>query len=209
MTTSTRILIALVAASSVGCASNTLDAHDRQPFFFDARVRKNFEPSEGDKQLHIEGAWTRAAGSTNELDYSIHTVNVGAGVDAELGEHGWSAVAAGISFQRAELDTDAVDANQNTGVGLYAAVEGGWHATSIVEPYARLEGALYLVEFSTMLSLEAGARFHVVEHAALFAGWRYARFNIRDVDGAFTVDEIDLDTSGIVVGLASRSNLLR
>lgn len=200
-----RFPLLLTLASVVpgtGCVSHTLDVDDRQALFVDARVRKTIRPEAGDHPLHIEGAWIRASGSDRDLDYSIHTLNAGAGVEGELGQQGWSAVAGGLSLQDVDLDSSAIGVNHNAGLGLYAALEGGWHATTVVEPYARIEAALYFVDFGTTLSIEAGARLHVVDHAALFVGWRYTRFNIRDVDHTLSVDEVDLDASGLALGLS-------
>jgi hypothetical protein len=205
MTTPSHLLRALLLVSALvpmGCASANIDTTDRQAFFFEARARKNLEGPDTLGHTHLEGAWTRATGSTSQLDYTIHTVNVGFGVEGTLGNEGWSGVAAGASLQRTEFESNSVSIEGDTSIGPYVALEGGWHATPIVEPLARMELAFYLPDFSSILGIEIGARFHVVEHGALFAGWKYTRYNFRDLTSVTSIEEIDLDASGLVLGLS-------
>lgn len=197
-----RCSIVACALLSSACVSDQLDATDRQAFYFEARARKQLMEADRKPHTYLEGAWTKARGNTTELDYSIDTVNVGYGVGTALGVQGWSGAAAGVSLQRARFDSDLIDTDGDTGIGTYGAIEGGFHASAVIEPLARIEAALYLRELSSMFGIEAGVRFHVVEHGALFAGWRYTRYNFREVRGGASVDEIDLDSSGLALGLS-------
>lgn len=196
-----RLALAVLVVSSA-CTSTSLDGTDRRAFFFEARGRKEIEgPIEG-KQTFVEGAWTRATGDAGDFEYSINTLNGGMAFESELANEGRVAVAVGLSVLTTEFETAASRLDDDFSLGPYVAVEGGWRASPTIEPFARIEAAGYLLELSSIFAVEIGARVHVIDNAALFAGWRYTRYNTRDLDSLLAVDRVDLDASGIVLGLS-------
>jgi len=184
-----------------GCVNIDIDETDHSALFLDARVRKGLDGSEDHSGPHVELGWTSAQGETDALEYSIGAAFLGMGLEAPLGDQGWVGPVAGIRWQVNDLDPALVELDADDGVGPYIALEGGWHATSWLEPYARAEVALYLNEYSSTGGFEAGARLHFIEHTALFAGWRFAQYNIDDVDSAVGISKVELDASGLVLGL--------
>ncbi len=198
-----RPLCATVTFAVLGasCATDNRDASDRQAFFVDARVRKDLEGEVDHDGTFLELGWNLAEGDADGVDYSIHTVALGFGLDGRIGEDGWAGVASGIAWQHSDFDAATPVLDGEDGIGPYIAVQGGWVATPWLEAFARGDLALYFPDFSSLFGFEAGARFHVIEHAPIFVGWRYARYYLADLDAFFAVDSIELDTSGLVVGL--------
>lgn len=182
--------------------SHSLDATDRHSGTIEIRARKFLDDDPKKQRKFLEAAWTKTGGDSSELDYKIDTLCAGLGVEGALGRDGWVALAGGLSLQDPEFDTAGSNIDGQVGYGPYVALEGGWQATPTLEPFARTDLALYLPEFSSTFGIEAGVRIHVVEHGAFFAGWRYMRYNVRDLPDAGVVDQIYLDSSGFVVGMS-------
>jgi hypothetical protein len=191
----------LVVLCSAGCTSTDVDGTDHHAGFYEVNVRKELGDPDAVGHLHLEGVWTRADGDTSDFDYTIDTVNVGVGLEGALGTEGWGGCVVGGSLQHADFDANASSVDEE-GIGPYSVIEGGWHATTILEPYGRMFGAVYFPDVSTMFSTEAGVRFHIIEHCALFAAWRYAHYGVEGLDGSDTVDSARLDATGIVIGLS-------
>jgi hypothetical protein len=195
--------VALASACVVSaCTTADIDETDHGSFFVDARVRKALDGTPGHEGPFAEAAWTMLDGSTGPLEYTISTVNLGAGVELPAAENVWIGFGGGFVGRFNDLDTTTGTLDEENGYGVFVAVEAGWHATPWLEPYARLYTDGTLDEFSTLEQFEAGARFHFVEHAALFVGWRYAAYVIDDIDSALNISEVELDASGVVVGLS-------
>ena len=198
-----RVCAALAAAASFSaCSTADIDETDHGAFFVDARVRKAM----GGEANHegpfvVEAGWSMLDGSTGPLDYRIQTVSFGGGVELPAAEDLWIGLGAGLMGRFNDFDTTTGTLDEEDGYGVYLMVEGGWHATTWLEPYARLYTDGTLNELSTLQQFEAGARFHFIDHAALFVGWRYAAYVIDDIDSAFNVSSVELDASGVIVGL--------
>jgi hypothetical protein len=152
--------------------------------------------------MFVEGEWVHAQGDADDFDYSIDTLNAGVGLQGPLGKQGFASSSVGLSLQLPEFETDSDDLDGDLGVGPYGAVEGGWRATEVVEPYARMLGAIYFPDASTYFSAELGVRFHVIECCALFGAWRYAHYSVDGLDGAAGDDSVGLDVTGPVLGLS-------
>lgn len=191
------VLIALLAS----CASADVDGDDRDALFLDARVRKVFEGEPDHDGTYVEAGWREASGDTAGVDYRISTVSVAFGTDSPVGTSGWAGFASGLAWQRSDFDSELQDLDRDDAYGPVVIVQGGWLATTWLEPCARADLGLYFPDFSTALGVEVGARFHVVEHAALFAGWRYTYFHLSDFDDFTSVDDAELDASGLALGL--------
>jgi len=185
-----------------GCVAIDIDETDHNALFVEARVRKQLDGSEEHSGPHVELGWTSVQGETDALEYSIGAASLGAGLEMPVGEQGWVGSAAGIRWQVNDLDPSTVELEADDGVGPYIAFQGGWRATSWLEPYARAEAALYFNEYASTAGCEAGAHVYVIESTALFVGWRFAQYNIDDVDSDLGISKVELDASGLVVGLA-------
>lgn len=192
-----------LALSALAASCNTvLDGTDREAFSLAARVRKRIEGPMPEKETFVEGAWIHTKGDTREFDFDFDTVNAGLAFEDAVGDRGRVAVGAGLSVLANRIDSDLGTFDDDFSVGPYLSIEGGWRATDVVEPYGRADVALYLLEFSTALTIELGVRFHLADHVALFGGWRYGHYDLQDIDGVTSVDRVDLDASGVLVGLS-------
>lgn len=196
-------VVALAGACLLSaCASVDIDESDHSAFFVDARVRKELGAS-GDKPgPHLELGWTSTSGETGPLEYSISTANLGGGMDFLVGGKGWIGFGGGVAWQLNDLTTSPEDIEDHNSIGPYVAFEGGWHATPWLEPYVRLDGMLFFDQWAQTTMYEGGLRFHPVEHAAIFVGWRHADYDFDDIDGNLNISSVELDASGLVVGLA-------
>ena len=194
-------LLALALALAA-CTSVDVGGSDREAFFAAARVTKELD-DDGDARAgpRVELSWRRADGETDELDDSIDVATLGARAAVPVGDRAGPASAPGSPGRRTTSTPETIDLDSDDGVGPYLAVEGGRRATDRLEPYARVEGELYLNEYATTLALEGGVRLHAIEHAAPFVGWRYARYNVDDVDAEIGISDVELDTIGLIVGL--------
>jgi hypothetical protein len=198
-----RTCAALASACAFSaCTTADIDETDHGSFFVDARVRKDLDGTLDHAGPFAEAGWTLLDGSTGPLEYTIQTVNLGAGVEFLAAEQLWVGFGGGFMGRFNELDTTAGTLDEENGYGVFIALEAGWHATPWLEPYARLYTDGALNEFSTLEQFEAGARFHFIEHTALFVGWRYAAYTYDDIDSALNISEVELDASGVVVGLS-------
>ena len=199
---SVRSWIALTAVClGTGCKSVDIEESDRDAFFVEGRVRKTLDGSDDHSGPHVELGWSSVHGETDELDYSIGIATLGVGMGMPVGEKTWFGGAAGIAWQTSDLEPAGVELDADDMVGPYFALEGGWQATSWLEPYARADGTVYFDEYAATVGFEAGARLHVIRHAALFLGWRWAEYRIDDVDDIIGISEFELDASGVIVGL--------
>lgn len=193
--------LALVTVVSLAsCASTHRDGTDREAFFADVRVRKEFEGEPDHEDAHFEAGWSLTDGDDDDLDFAIHDMTVGIGSDRRIGEDGWAGFVGGLAWQHLELDVEGTDFDGADSVGPYLALQGGWRVMTWLEPFARADVDLYLPDFGSTLGFEVGARIHV-DPAALFLGWRYAHYELNDVNEYAGVDEVELDVSGFVAGL--------
>lgn len=201
---SSRLLAACIAAGflSAACASTDIDETDHGSFAGALRVRKEIGNPDAVGHMHLEGEWIRADGDTDDFDYTIDTLNFGVGLEGLIGSEGWGGSVVGLSLQRPEFEAGSSELDQDLSAGPYGVVEGGWHASKVVEPYGRMTGAVYFPDVSTLFSTEIGVRFHIVDHCALFGGWRYAHYVVEGLDGPSSDDSIGLDTSGPILGLS-------
>jgi hypothetical protein len=196
----TRTSAPALAALALGAACQGVDLQesDEDALFLDARVRKDF----GDEtrlRPHAELDWSSVRGDSGTLDYAIDAAMLGAGVDFALGGQAWLGVAAGLEWQLLDFETSAGELHDDDDQGLYAALEGRWLPTAWLEPYALLDSAFF--SDATRSRIEAGMRLHVIEHAALFAGWRSVEYDIDEVTSGLVFNSIELELSGLVVGL--------
>ncbi|MCK6447614.1 MAG: hypothetical protein L6Q99_14575 [Planctomycetes bacterium] len=202
MNSQTLLCLPALALLLGACGTISKDETDHDALFVGARVRKPLDDGATHDGLHLEASWRADDGETDELDYTIQTVSFGVGMDREVGEQGWIGGVGGLAWRTAQLDVTPDEYESMSDFGSYAALQGGWRATSWLEPYARAQGALFLRELGHELSIEAGARIHAIEHASLFVGWRYADLRFADFDdAALGFDTLDLYTSGLVVVL--------
>lgn len=184
------------------CQSIDVDENDRDALFVEGRVRKELKRDEDGTATFVEAGWTSLRGETSQLDYAIDTLTLGGGLDFPAGEQGHVEVGGGLAWQLNDLEIAPADNDDHNGFGPFLTGEAGWRLAPWLEPYARVIGAFYVDEADTMTSFEAGLRLHASENAALCVGWRYATYEMDDFDGgALTIDEIELDASGVVVGL--------
>jgi hypothetical protein len=199
---SVRPLLALTSVClGSGCMSVEIDETDRDAIFLEGRVRKTLDGTDDPSGPQVELGWNSVQGETEALDYSIRIATLGAGTGILVGEQGWFGLAAGIAWQMNDLDPSAVELEADDDLGPYFALEGGWRATSWLEPCARADATVYLNEYASTTGFEAGVRLHVIEHTALFLGWRWAQYKIDDVDSLLGISEFELDASGLIVGL--------
>lgn len=194
---------ALAATLLLGaCETVSLDESDHDALFVGARVEKRLTGTSAHDGTHLEVEWRSVDDETDALDYSLETLALGFGVDRAVGERGWIGAVGGLAWRGATLDTTPDELEDLDGVGPYFALQGGWFATPWFEPCVRAGGAMYFPDLDDELSIEAGARLHAHEHASLFVGWRYARYEFSDFDAnALGIDTVELDTSGLVVML--------
>jgi hypothetical protein len=189
-----------LAILAAGCSTKN-DEIDRDAFFVDARIRQALDGTPGDHDgTFAEIAWTSVEGDTDGLEYEIGNAALGVGVDGQVGEDVWAGVVGGAAWQMTHYDSNP-DLESEDMIGPWIAFQGGWMATSWLEAYARADFSLYFPEFSTTIGFQAGARFHVIDHAALFAGWRTVRYDINDIDDFVEFDTLELDCSGFVAGI--------
>jgi hypothetical protein len=177
------------------------DESDRETLFLDARVRKELRGADIHQGAHLEAGWQSALGDTNGLDYSIGTLQVGVGFDARIEEHGWAGVVTGVAWQYTHFDAPVEDLENEDDIGPYVAVQGDWSVMPWLEPFVRGDFAVYFPDFDTRIGIEAGLRYHFIEHTAVFAGWRYTHYAIQDLDPFLDFDQLELDASGLAVGL--------
>lgn len=193
-------VLALSACALAACASVDVDESDRSAFFADLRVRKELDASAAHDGLFLEFGGELAHGDADGLDYSITTVGVGGAFDAPLGEDAWAGAFAGVGWLHTELDSGA-GLDDEDAIGPYAGGQAGWFVAPSVELYARAELGVYLPDFSNVLGVQGGVRVHVVERVSAFLGWRGSRYNLQDLDSFTSVDLLQLDASGPVLGL--------
>ncbi len=196
------VWVGLVAVALLpSCGSVNRDEIDRDAFFVDARVRQTIDGEVDHEGTYAELGWNSVHGETNGLDYSIGRASLGFGLDGKLGEKGWIGIVGGFALLIPDFDstTEAIE-SENTG-GPWIAIQGGWMLTPWLEACARTDLGLYFPDVNTMFGVEAGARFHVADHTAFFVGWRYAAYEINDLDTFLSFDELELDASGLIVGL--------
>lgn len=202
MSSSRSLAVALACVVLLpACITSDADEVDRSANFYGARVRKELDSDVPHRGKFVELSWTALESDEAELDTSLHTVTLGLGVDGALGERGFGGAAAGLAWQASDFDSPTDDLDTEDDYGPYVAIHGGWSANEWLELFARADVALFLDEFSTMFSFEAGPRLHFLDHTALFLGWRYARHDVRDLDGALSLESIEIDASGLVLGL--------
>ncbi|MBL8857269.1 MAG: hypothetical protein JNL28_02020 [Planctomycetes bacterium] len=183
------------------CVSVDLDESDRDAHFYELRVRKQLGGGAVHEGAHLELGARSVAGSTDVLDYSLQTAAFGIGVDGALGERGWAGVTGGLLWQRSSFELPTEDLGSQHAAGPYLALQGGWMATPWLEPFARAEAAFLFREFISVYSLELGLRLHLIDHAALFCGWRRAHYLINDFDEPLGIEQVELDLRGLVFGL--------
>jgi hypothetical protein len=191
------LLVALVAA----CGSVNRDEVDRDAFFVDARVRQSMDGTADHEGTFVELGYNSVDGDTQGLDYAVGTTSFGFGVDGPIDTQGWGGVVGGVGWQTTDFESDTEVLDAEDAIGPWIAIQGGWMATPWLEAYARTEVGLYFKDMNTMFGVQVGARFHVVDNAAFFAGWRYAAYQFNDLDDLSSVDEIELDASGLAVGV--------
>ncbi len=197
-----RLAAVLVSLLLLGaCQSIDLDVSDHDATFFSARVRKALSTAADGPRAFVELAGDSVEGTASTLDYRIRAIELGGGVEAEFGERFWGALSGGIAFHDADLDTTPVDFDDESSLGVYAALEGGFRVTSWLDLYARADSTLYFSRLTTRDRIELGARVPFAEHARLFAGWREAQYAFDDADSGLVFDSIDLEASGLVIGL--------
>ncbi len=197
---SARIPALALLALGAACQGIDVQESDEGALFLDARVRKDFGETTRGTGPHAELGWSSVRGDSSTLDYAIDAATLGAGVDFPLGGQTWIGVVAGFEWQLVDFETSAGELLDQDALGLYAGVEGGWHATAWLEPYARLDSAGFLDELGTRARIEAGVRLHVIEHAALLVGWRSVEYDIDDITSGFVFNSVELDSSGLFVG---------
>jgi hypothetical protein len=198
-----RTLSASLAAVALlpACVAVSRDDTDRDAFFTGARVRKELEGEPDHEGTHVELGWRQVDGNTDGLDYQIGAGEIGFGMDGQVGEEAWVGLVGGLSWLHTMLDAETEDLDGEYSYGPYIAVQGGWMATTWLEAFARGDAAVYFPDFSTALGFEVGARFHVIAHTIVFMGWRYARYDLLDLDSSTSFDKLELDASGLVLGL--------
>lgn len=190
-----------VGASFVAsCGSVQREGDDRTAFSADVRVRKELKGEPDHQGPHLEAGWSLADGDADGIDFAIHDATVGFGYDWNIGTEGWAGFVGGLAWQHLDLDVEGTDFDGEDSFGPYVALQGGWRVTTWLEPFARADAGFYLPDIGSTIGIELGARIHVVEPAAMFVGWRYAHYEINDFD-SLDVDEVDLDVSGLIVGL--------
>lgn len=183
------------------CVTADLDETDHSARFYDVRVRKELSGEADHTGAHLELGGSTSEGTTNDLDYSIQSAQLGIGLDGVIAERGWAGVAIGVQWQRTGFALPAQDLGEQTNVGPYLAVQGGWRVTPWLEPYARAEAAFLFRDFISQAGIEAGLRFHLIDHAALYLAWRRVHYNVNDFDRLLSIEQIELDLSGWVFGI--------
>jgi len=183
------------------CGSVNRDENDHDAFFVDARVRRALDGKADHEGTHVELGWNSAHGDTNGLDYTIGVVTVGFGVDGAAGKDGWVGIVGGLGWQMTDFETTTDDLNADDAIGPWVAFQGGWMIAPWVELFARTDLGMYFEDLNTTFGFETGARFHVADYTAFFVGWRYAAYEFNDFDGFPAFDELELDASGLVVGI--------
>jgi len=183
------------------CGSINRDEVDRDAFFAGARVRQSMDGTADHDGTFVEAAWDSVNGDTNGLDYSVGQASFGFGIDGPIDTEGWAGVVTGVGWQMPDFESVSEDFDPDDAIGPWVAIQGGWMATSWLEAYARTDVGLYFKDMNTMFSIQIGARFHFVEPAAFFVGWRYAAYQFNDLEDLLSVDEIELDASGLALGL--------
>jgi hypothetical protein len=202
MSLTRRVQVALLPIALLpSCGSINRDEVDRDAFFVDARVRQSLDGTADHEGTFVELAYSSVGGDTNGVDYDIGTTSLGFGVDGPLGTEGWAGVVGGVGWQMTEFDSEVDDLDAEDAIGPWIAIQGGWMLNSWLEAYARTDLGLYFKDMNTMYGIEVGARFHVLDYAAFFAGWKYSAYQFNDLDDLSAVDEIELDASGLAVGV--------
>lgn len=196
-----RALFALGSSFLGACASTDLDVRDEGAFYATARVRKELDDLGPHEGRHVEAAWTTAHSDSRELDATIGAAFAGIGTETHVRERLWAGAVGGLTWQHAELDAAAGDVDARDGLGPYAALQAGWAVTGALELRARVQLAMYLRDFDVTSSAELGPRFTFTEHASLFAGWRYATYELRDLGDLLSIEEVELDASGVALEL--------
>ncbi|MBK7876082.1 MAG: hypothetical protein IPJ77_10060 [Planctomycetes bacterium] len=195
---------ALALASTLllaACQSVDLDVSDHGTTFFSARARKELGTGVDAPRTFVELSADSVEGTASVLDYRIRAIELGGGIETDFGERFWGGLSGGLAFHHAELDTTPSDFDDETGFGGYAAVEGGFRAASWLLLYARADSTLYFGRLTTRDRIEVGARIPLAGPAALYAGWRQAQYAFDDSDSGLVFDSIDLEASGLVLGL--------
>lgn len=183
-----------LAASLSSCVSDAIRQSDRETLFGSVRLRKSLSGDSEHDGTHAAVGWTIAHGETNEIDFTIQSVNLGLGVDGEF-ERGWLGAEAGLAWHRTHFDTTP-ELSSETMAGPYGAVQGGWLLSRGVEIGGRVEWSFTIPEASGVFLLEGGPRLRPSDWASVFVGWRYTGYDIRDLDTLTAIDEVELDTSG-------------
>lgn len=193
--------VAVAAASLAACTTADIDESDHRAFFADVRVRKTLDGTDDHSGPFAEAGWTSASGSAGEIDYRIETWNLGAGMEWPATEQLRVVVGGGLGWQVNGFDDASGVVHVGNGLGPYVTLEAGWLATPWLEPYVRAGGMLALNQLSYTEQLELGARLHLVQPAVFFIGWRATSYDLDDIDDLLTIDSVELDASGLVVGL--------
>ncbi|MFN0242245.1 MAG: hypothetical protein ACKVWV_05075 [Planctomycetota bacterium] len=183
------------------CSSLDVDESDAGELFVEGRIRKELNRAENGTSTHLELAWISVQGEEGPLEYAIDTLTFGAHVDLPFGTQGRFGIGGGLAWQANDIDIAPIDVEDENGLGPYIDVDCGWLPVHWLEPYARANVAALLNEVSTLAAFELGARVHAVEHATFYAAWRHAWYEMDDVDSDVGVSTIELDVSGLVVGV--------
>lgn len=182
------------------CASVDRDESDRSAFFGDVRVRKALDAKAEHDGSFLEVGGELADGDAGGIDYSITTVEIGAAFDVPVAESGWAGAFGGIGWLHTELDS-ASGFDDEDAIGPYGGGQAGWFLSPAIVLYARAQIGLYLKDFSNVVGVQGGVRVHAFERASLFLGWRGSRYNLQDLDTLTSIDLLQLDASGPVLGL--------
>ncbi len=194
-------LVAIGAALLAACTTADIDESDHRGFFADVRVRKTLDGTDDRSGPFAEAGWTSAQGSAGQLDYRVDTWNLGAGVELSANEQLRFAIGGGLAWQVNDFDTTTGPVHVGNGLGPYVSLEASWLPAPWLEPYARAGGMLALNQLSYTEQFEVGARLHLLEPCVFFVGWRAASYDLEDIDDLLTLDSVELDASGLVVGL--------
>lgn len=194
-------IVLAFALLTTACSSVDLDVSDHDATFLSARARKELSHDEAGHRTFAELGFDSVEGTASTLDYRILAMELGLGIEADFGESCWAGISGGIALHDVELDTTPADFDDDSDLGGYVALEGGYRLTSWAELYARADSTLYFGNLTTRDRIELGARFPLGERATVFAGWREARYAFDDVEPGLVFDSIDLELSGLVVGL--------
>jgi hypothetical protein len=202
MSFSRRVQIGLLSIVLLpSCGSINRDEVDRDAFFATLRVRQALDGTAEHEGTYVEAGWDSVNGDTNGLDYSVGTASLGFGIDGPIDTEGWAGIVGGVGWQMTDFESVSEEFDPDDAIGPWIAIQGGWMATSWLEAYARTDLGLYFKDMNTMFGIQIGARFHFVEPAAFFVGWRYTAYQFNDLGDLSGVDEIELDASGLAVGL--------